>query len=97
MYKGTLSGVLFALIVKTKIPLSQLFYTSAAIDAMDKYQVWLQPTSALFRQCIFCSVAQLDYFESLRDDDFEVSHYLKETKQLTCRKVRQQRVKNRRL
>ena len=45
----------------------------------------------------FCSVVQLDYFESLRDDDFELSHYLKETKQLTCRKVRQQRVKNRRL
>ena len=26
-----------------KIPLSQFFYTSAAIDAMDKYQVWAQP------------------------------------------------------
>ena len=42
------------------------------------------------------SVSQLDYFESLQDDDFELSHYLRETKQLTCRKVRQQRVKNRR-
>ena len=39
MYKGTLKGVLFALIVTTKIPLSNLFYTSAYIDAMDKYQV----------------------------------------------------------
>ena len=38
MYKGTLSGVLFALIVD-KIPLSNFFYTSAAIDAIDKYQV----------------------------------------------------------
>ena len=41
MYKGTLSGVLFALFVREKIPLSQYFYTSTAIDAMDKYQVWL--------------------------------------------------------
>ena len=41
-------------------------------------------------------MSQLDYFESLQDDDFELSHYLRETKQLTCRKVRQQRVKNRR-
>ena len=43
MYKGTqLSGVLFVLIVK-KIPLSQFFYTSAAIDASDKYQVCAPP------------------------------------------------------
>ena len=41
-------------------------------------------------------MSQLDYFENLQDDDFELSHYLRETKQLTCRKVRQQRVKNRR-
>ena len=27
-----------------KIPLSHFFYTSAAIDAMDKYQVWLTLT-----------------------------------------------------
>ena len=39
MYKGTqLSGVLFVLIVK-KFPSVNFFYTSAAIDAMDKYQV----------------------------------------------------------
>merc|ERR1719507_1042631 len=58
----------------------------------------VQSKPALFLQRFgrFLSVTQLDYFESLRDDDFEVSHYLKETKQLTCRKVRQQRVKNRR-
>ena len=40
MYKGSVSGVLFALIVK-KFPSVNFFYTSAAIDAMDKYQVWL--------------------------------------------------------
>merc|ERR1719264_446358 len=58
----------------------------------------VQSKPALFLQRFgrFLSVVQLDYFESLRDDDFELSHYLKETKQLTCRKVRQQRVKNRR-
>ena len=38
VYKGTLSGVLFALIVQ-KIPLSNFFYTSTATDASDKYQV----------------------------------------------------------
>ena len=38
LYKGTLSGVLFALIVE-KIPLSNFFYTSTATDASDKYQV----------------------------------------------------------
>ena len=38
VYKGTLSGVLFALIVQ-KIPLSNLFYTSTATDASDKYEV----------------------------------------------------------
>ena len=45
MYKDTqVSGVLFELIVKKKKnPLSQIFYTSAAIDAMDKYQVWESP------------------------------------------------------
>ena len=37
--KKVLSGVLFALIVK--IPLSQFFYTSTAIDAIDKYEVCL--------------------------------------------------------
>merc|ERR1719350_1497216 len=58
----------------------------------------VQSKPALFLQRFgrFLSVAQLDYFESLQDEDFELSHYLKETKQLTCRKVRQQRVKNRR-
>merc|ERR1712110_584431 len=58
----------------------------------------VQSKPALFLQRFgrFLSVAQLDYFESLQDDDFELSHYLKETKQLTCRKVSQQRVKNRR-
>merc|ERR1719500_1871810 len=58
----------------------------------------VQSKPALFLQRFgrFLSVVQLDYFESLQDDDFELSHYLKETKQLTCRKVRQQRVKNRR-
>ena len=40
--KKVLSGVLFALIVK-KIPLSQFFYTSTAIDASDKYQVCQWP------------------------------------------------------
>ena len=39
VYKVTLSGVLFALIVE-KIPLSNFFYTSTATDASDKYQVW---------------------------------------------------------
>merc|ERR1719400_2461837 len=58
----------------------------------------VQSKPALFLQRFgrFLSVAQLDYFESLQDEDFELSHYLKETKQFTCRKVRQQRVKNRR-
>ena len=28
-----------------KIPLSQFFYTSAAIDAIDKYQVWMTVSS----------------------------------------------------
>jgi len=55
-----------------------------------------KPAVFLQRFGRFLSVSQLDYFESLQDDDFELSHYLRETKQLTCRKVRQQRVKNRR-
>ena len=38
MYKSTVSGVLFALIVKN-VPSVSFFYTSVAIDAMDKYQV----------------------------------------------------------
>ena len=38
VYKVTLSGVLFALIVE-KIPLSNFFYTSTATDASDKYEV----------------------------------------------------------
>ena len=51
VYKGTLSGVLFALIVQ-KIPLSNFFYASTATDASDKYEVchpaghscWIGPT-----------------------------------------------------
>ena len=35
VHKGTLSGVLFALIVREKFP------SVTAIDAMDKYQVWV--------------------------------------------------------
>ena len=38
VYNGTLSRVLFALIVN-KFPSVNFFYISAAIDAMDKYQV----------------------------------------------------------
>ena len=39
VYKGTLSGVLFALIVQ-KILSVIFFYTSTATDASDKYEVW---------------------------------------------------------
>ena len=45
VYKGTLSGVLFALIVQ-KIPLSNFFYTSTATDASDKYEVWSRAVEA---------------------------------------------------
>ena len=38
MYKGTLSGVLFALIAR-KIPSVNCFNTSAATDAREKYEV----------------------------------------------------------
>jgi len=55
-----------------------------------------RPAVFLQRFGRFLSEYQLDYFEDFRGNDFEVEFYLKETRQITCRKVRQQRVKNRR-
>jgi len=55
-----------------------------------------RPAVFLQRFGRFLSEDQLDYFQDIRENDFEVEFYLKETRQITCRKVRQQRVKNRR-
>ena len=52
VYKGTLSGVLFALIVQ-KIPLSNFFYTSTATDASDKYEVWTNALQIWFSKVYF--------------------------------------------
>ena len=57
VYKGTLSGVLFALIVQ-KIPLSNFFYTSTATDAIDKHQVW----SEIGRKGVVCHLPLLVFY-----------------------------------
>jgi len=55
-----------------------------------------RPAVFLQRFGRFLSEDQLDYFQDFRENDFEVDFYLKETRQINCRKVQQQRVKNRR-